>query len=553
MYKKIVFCVFFLVTAVSFSFAAKSKGGSPALVKVTSFDRQGKPLSSGVGFFISPTGEAVASYDVFKQAWSAKIVDAKGRTWNVTRISGASDLYDVVKFRTDCSGSESVTLSDVKLKAGVTANILTEKSSQQARVQEASQYEGVTYYTLAVPSDDKIVGSPVVGTDGKVVAIVQKNADKDKSKSYAVDIDVARLINITPISASQPALSNIHIAKQLPDDATQAASYLYLLAKNTQDTLSYLTGLADFIQAYPDKSGGYMDRATYYAYNGQYEKAEADYNAAVANAKEKGDVYYAMSKLLYQLNLYQSYKPYKDWTLNRALTEAQQAQQTSPNPLYQLQVGDCQFALKQYNDAYNTYQEINRSPAASSQTFFYAARARELVDDDSTTVLALLDSAMSRFSQPYRSPAGPYLLQRAQHRDKYGFYKAAALDYRDYEKLVGVDHLNDAFFYQKEQCDLNARLYPWALEDIDKALAIKPNDYLYLVEKAVVELRVGNNDEAEYAARQALKVKSDGADAYKVLGIVAGQNKKKSEALRYLNKAKELGDPQAEALIKELK
>lgn len=553
MYKKIVFCVFLLFAFVSFSFAAKSKGGSPALVKVSSFDREGKPLATGTGFFISSAGEAVAPYDVFKQAWSAKIVDAKGKTWNVTRISGASDLYDVVKFRTDCSGSEPVTLSDVKLKTGVTANILTEKASQQARVQEASQYEGVTYYTLSVPADDKLVGCPVVGADGKVAAIVQKNADKDKSKSYAVDIDVARLINITPISASQPALSNIHIAKQLPDDASQAASYLYLLAKNTQDTLSYLTGLADFIQAWPDKSGGYMDRATYYAYNGQYEKAEADYNAAIANAKEKGDVYYAMSKLLYQLNLYQSYKPYKDWTLSRALTEAQQAQQTSPNPLYQLQVGDCQFALKQYNDAYNTYQEINRSPAASSQTFFYAARARELVDDDSTDVLALLDSAMSRFSQPYRSPAGPYLLQRAQHRDKYGFYKAAALDYRDYEKLVGADHLNDAFFYQKEQCDLNARLYPWALEDIDKALAIKPDDYLYLVEKAVVELRVGNDDEAEYAARQALKVKPDGADAYKVLGIVAGQNKKKSEALRYLNKAKELGDPQAEALIKELK
>lgn len=553
MYKKIVFCVSLLFAFVSFSFAAKSKGGSPALVKVSSFDREGKPLATGTGFFISSAGEAVAPYDVFKQAWSAKIVDAKGKTWNVTRISGASDLYDVVKFRTDCSGSEPVTLSDVKLKTGVTANILTEKASQQARVQEASQYEGVTYYTLSLPADDKLVGCPVVGADGKVAAIVQKNADKDKSKSYAVDIDVARLINITPISASQPALSNIHIAKQLPDDASQAASYLYLLAKNTQDTLSYLTGLADFIQAWPDKSGGYMDRATYYAYNGQYEKAEADYNAAIANAKEKGDVYYAMSKLLYQLNLYQSYKPYKDWTLSRALTEAQQAQQTSPNPLYQLQVGDCQFALKQYNDAYNTYQEINRSPAASSQTFFYAARARELVDDDSAAVLALLDSAMSRFSQPYRSPAGPYLLQRAQHRDKYGFYKAAALDYRDYEKLVGADHLNDAFFYQKEQCDLNARLYPWALEDIDKALAIKPDDYLYLVEKAVVELRVGNDDEAEYAARQALKVKPDGADAYKVLGIVAGQNKKKSEALRYLNKAKELGDPQAEALIKELK
>ena len=132
-------------------------------------------------------------------------------------------------------------------------------------------------------------------------------------------------------------------------------------------------------------------------------------------------------------------------------------------------------------------------------------------------------------------------------------YREAAMDYHAYEQTVGVNRLSDAFFYEKEQVDLQARLYPWAIEDIDKALRLRPKEYLYLVEKAMVHLRVASYDEAVYAAEQALKVNSEGADAYKVLGIANAQNGKKDEALKFLNKAKELGDPQVEEWINELK
>jgi tetratricopeptide (TPR) repeat protein len=105
----------------------------------------------------------------------------------------------------------------------------------------------------------------------------------------------------------------------------------------------------------------------------------------------------------------------------------------------------------------------------------------------------------------------------------------------------------------KEQADISANLYAWALNDIDKALQIRPKEYLYNVEKAIVQLRVGNNDEAIYNAQQALKVNSEGSDAYKVLGIANAQKKNKAEALKYLQKAKELGDTQVDEWIKKLR
>ena len=73
-----------------------------------------------------------------------------------------------------------------------------------------------------------------------------------------------------------------------------------------------------------------------------------------------------------------------------------------------------------------------------------------------------------------------------------------------------------------------------------------------MVEKAVIQLRVGSIDEAIYTAEQALKINPEGADAYKVLGIAYGQNDNKTEALKYLKKAKELGDPQVDEWIEKL-
>ena len=533
---------------------AKDKNKGNQLPKVTSYDREGKPLHEGVAFFISSDGDVLTTYTALQDAWSADVTDAKGKRWKVERVYGASDLYDMVKLRTDCDKANAYKLSENQPKLKDALFIVGPDGKQtRATVNESKTYEGITYYTLATPTDDSQTGCPVINDKGQVVAVIQKNAEKDKSLSYAADIAVEKELHVNALSAALTALNSIHIPKQLPDDAKQAASYLYLIAKNSTDTLTYLTGLADYIALFPKDTTGYADRATYYAQNNRFDLAEADYDAALKNVSDQSAVHYSLSKLIYQLNMYKSYQQYKDWDLNRALSEAQTAQQLSPGILNQLQVGNCHYALKQYQQALDNYQAVNATPAASPQTFFYAAKSREMLDNDSTAVLALLDSAMSRFHEPYNSEAAPFLYQRAQYRAKYGQYRPAAMDYHNYELLVGTARLNDTFFYEKEQVDLLAHQYPWALEDIDKALRIKPNEYIYLVEKAIVQLRVGNFDEATYAAQQAIKQNPQGADAYKVLGIVAGEQGKKAEALRHLQRAKELGDTQAEQFIKQLK
>ena len=171
---------------------------------------------------------------------------------------------------------------------------------------------------------------------------------------------------------------------------------------------------------------------------------------------------------------------------------------------------------------------------------------------DSTIILAMLDSAINRYGTPHPKAATIYLIQRATHLDRYGRYKEAARDYQEVENLSGTNNLNDNFFYLKSQCDTRAKLYARALSDIEKALRLRPNDYDYLVENALAQWRMGNYDEAIYAGQQALKVNADGADAYKAIGLALGEQGKKAEAIKNLTKAKQLGDPQAEGLIQSL-
>ena len=540
------------------SLLAKDKITNGALVTVNTFDKANKPFHSGCGFFVSNTGEAVAPYSLFEGAFRAELIDSKGHRWQVTRIQGASDLYDVVKFRTDCTQSDSYTLAQAPVASGtdVTRFISNGKkgfATASAHISETKKYEGITYYTLASKADDATAGTPVFDTKGQVIGIMQKNAEKTPTQSFAADIAVQKYLTTSALSAGETALNKIFIPKQLPSDTTQAASYLYFLTRSSSDSISYLAALSDFKTAYPDVATGYVEQANFYAFSGRYAAADAEYTEAFKRVKNQAEVHYNLARLIYKLNLSHNYKMYSDWNLERALSEVQRAQGLSPLPLYQLLQGDCEFALKQYQQAFDTYQALNQTKFASAETFFYAARSREMLNNDSLQVLALMDSAVARFREPYKSDAAPFILQRAQYRQKYQHFKDAAMDYDTYEKVVGTQNLNDKFFYLKEQVDIAANYYPWALNDIDKALQINPKEYLYVVEKAVVQLRVGNNDEAIYAAEQALKLNPDGADAYKVLGIAYGQQNKKDLSLKNLQKAKELGDPQVDEWIQKMK
>ena len=98
---------------------------------------------------------------------------------------------------------------------------------------------------------------------------------------------------------------------------------------------------------------------------------------------------------------------------------------------------------------------------------------------------------------------------------------------------------------------MKAKQFQRALDDLDKAIELNPKELTYRAELAVVNIRVGRNEEALKVLQDALKVDSKYAEAYRLMGIAQLQMKKNQEACQNFAKAKELGDPNVDELIEK--
>jgi tetratricopeptide (TPR) repeat protein len=98
---------------------------------------------------------------------------------------------------------------------------------------------------------------------------------------------------------------------------------------------------------------------------------------------------------------------------------------------------------------------------------------------------------------------------------------------------------------------MGGRLFQQALNDINRAIEMEPQYDLYYAEKASLQVRVGLYDEAIETANECIRVAPDHSDGYLFLGIAQCLKGEKTEGVKNLRKAKELGDSQADSLIEK--
>lgn len=534
-----------------------------AVFSVVTYDKNDKMLNTGNGFFVSEDGVALSDYSLFKGAERAVIITAEGKQMPVSTILGANDMYDVIKFR--------VAITEKKVPALIVANTApavgadawmlpysTQKSIAcvSGKVKEVSKVAGeYHYYTLSMQMKDKMVSCPVMSADGQVFGIAQKSSGLDTvTTCYAAGAAFAMSQKISALSLGDAALKSIGIRKGLPETEDQALVYLFMASSSLSEE-DYGKLLDDFIRQFPMNADGYLRRANYYVAKGKddqswFDKAVADFNQALKVAQKKDDVYYNIGKLMYAYQLSKPEKPYKDWSYDTALKNVRQAITIDPLSVYVQLEGDILFAQQDYAGALAAYEKVNASNIASAGTFFSAAKTKELMKADPKEVLMLLDSCIAHCPQPMTADFAPYLLERAQMYMNADQPRNAMLDYDAYDTAV-KGQVNDVFYYYREQAALKARQYQRALDDIAKAVELNPTDLTYQAEHAVVNLRVGRYEEAIQILNNILKTDPKYGEAYRLLGLCQIQLKKTDEACGNFKKAKELGDPNVDELIKK--
>lgn len=532
-----------------------------AVFSIVTYDKSDKILNTGNGFFVTEDGVALSDYALFKGAQRAVIINSEGVQMPVEAILGANDMYDVIKFRVGLTTKKVTALQIATVAPVVGAQVyLLPYSTQKDRAYTAGKVQKVDkigdkyyYYTLDMALKDKMVSCPVTTVDGQVFGLAQKSSGQDTATTcYAVGAAFAMAQTVSALSLGDTNLQNIGIRKGLPEKEEDALVFLFM-ASSQLPAEDYALLLDDFIKQYPNSVDGYVRRASNYVYNGKddvaFGKAEADFERALKVADKKDDVYYNIAKLIYNYQLAKPEKTYKDWTYDKALENIRNAVTIEPLPVYTQLEGDILFAKQDYAGALAAYEKVNQSNLASSATYFSAAKAKELTGASPEEVLVLLDSCVER-CKPMTAELAPYLLERAQMRMNAGQYRPAMMDYDAYFDAVNGS-VNDVFYYYREQAAFKAKQFQRALDDIAKAIELNSEDVTYRAEQAVINLRVGRYEEAEKILKEALTIDPKYAEGYRLLGISQIQLKQNEAACNSFAKAKELGDPNVEELIKK--
>lgn len=91
------------------------------------------------------------------------------------------------------------------------------------------------------------------------------------------------------------------------------------------------------------------------------------------------------------------------------------------------------------------------------------------------------------------------------------------------------------------------------LLDIARTCYLAPQEPTYFAEWVSLDLRIKRIDEGVGAATACIKLAPEYADGYLLLGLLQKEKNLKDEAVKNLEKAKQLGDPRAEEYLKKYK
>lgn len=548
-----ILLILFTIHCSLFSFAQPGwvKNASKSVFTLKTFDADGSLIASSNGFFTGTNGEAISSFTPFKGAVRAVVIDASGKEMNVNSMIGANDMFDVAKFRV-AGKTRPLAVAAGIAQSGENVWLLPyleTKGLKNGVVRKAETFQqDYAYYTIALQAPEQAISSPLLNDNGEVIGILQPAASGADSLCYAISARFADSLKVTGLSINDPTLKLTQIRTEIPESLDDANLMMYM-ASATTDSANYARLISEFIQKFPASPDGYAYRAQFASSYGDFASAERDMEEAIKLSAHKDNEHFNLARMIYNKEIYQADKPYANWSLDKALSEAREAWNINPVPAYRELEANILYSQKNYAEAYDRFIELTKTNMVTAETWYCASLCKGQLKD-TTAMLALLDSAMNMFSKPYLKQAAPYLWARANAKFDTKKYREAVSDMNDYEQLMAAD-VNANFYYIRHQAEIEGRLFQQALNDISQASKMEPKNTFYLAEKASLELRVGMYDQAAETANEIITLEPDNSDGYLFLGLSQCMKDKKKEGMANLQKAKELGYPQADELIEK--
>ena len=550
--------IFFLLLTLCFSFATMAiaqpsavKKAANATFTLTTFDTKGSIISTTNGVFVSTDGVCVSTWKPFAGAAKAVVIDNNGQKYDVETMLGANEIYDVAKFKVNAKTAAAPFASSATANSTAWV-VIPAKAGEpiKASINKVEKFmDKYNYCVLTTSAPEKNNGAPLLNEQGQIVGIYNSNGNLQS----ATDARYANDFVLVGLSQNDPTLLQSGIRIGLPQQSDEAIIAL-MLSSNKIESLRTAT-INDFLQKFPALNNGYTALASLLFSKGNIAEADKVLQQAISKVKEKNEAHYNYGRMIYQgatmASLADKAKA-QGWTLDKAMNEANEAYKIKPEPIYKHLQAQITYAKGDFQKAYQEFEALTKTPMKNPELYLEMALCQENLKGNDDAILALLNQSIELCDTPYMDTSSPYFLARANQLEKMGKYRDAMKDLYLYEYL-NQGTLEADFYYMREQIEIKGKLWQQALQDILIATKLNPAEPMYCAEASNLLLRLNKFEEAILAAKQAIALKDDYAEAYLVLGIAQCKNNQKAEGIANIEKAKNLGNPQADTFLNQFK
>ena len=238
------------------------KNVAKSVFTLTTFKADGSILASSHGVFIDNNGTAMSDWASFDGAATAVVVDANGKRMEVESIDGASEIYDVVKFRVNgktTGATVATTANAVGSPLYLVSYGMKKPEIRESTIKKVEHFmEKYAYYIFDMEIPENTLSCAVVNASGQLLGILQSS--KYSTDLHCTSANYVADMQSESLTGNDPIFRRTNIPITLPDDKNQAVIAL-MLAGQTGDSLKYVKTIDHFIGKFPDLLDGYSARA----------------------------------------------------------------------------------------------------------------------------------------------------------------------------------------------------------------------------------------------------------------------------------------------------
>jgi tetratricopeptide (TPR) repeat protein len=269
---------------------------APSTVAIRVYDRGGKVVGQGTGFFVTSTGDVITNYHVLQGAEYADVKTIEGNVYPVRKVLADDREGDLIRISVDTFGDATRPVSFAQTVPEVGEHVVVFGSPLGL---ESTVSDGIISAVREIPGFGKIMqvtapispgssGSPVVNMKGEVVGIISFFVAPGQNLNFAIPGE--RIAKLAPEYSK--TLIDWAETRRLEMAALVVELYAsgmrYLLLEDYERALLFFT---EVVKKNPNYAKAYFQIGYCQAKLGRYPEAIEAYRHSIRLKPDEADAY----------------------------------------------------------------------------------------------------------------------------------------------------------------------------------------------------------------------------------------------------------------------